>query len=114
MNKLIKKWTFTHSVYQDDQFFGSFSHNLTLYKEPEDEKNYPMEIYSIIWEIPALLETVKAQISVLKMVIYDHRNLFEIQKDVLDFLFDFGFCLDNSIDPDCKFIQQDYELDEYA
>ena len=60
------------------------------------------------------METVKAQISTLNMVIYDHRNLFEIQKDVLSFLFDYGFCLDNSIDPDCIYIQQNYEYDEYA
>jgi hypothetical protein len=114
MEILIKTWRFDHTVYQDGEHFGTFSHTLSLFKQPETEESHPFVIFSIVWEIPALLETVKAQISTLNMVIYDHRNLFEIEKDVLSFLYDYGFCLDNSIDPDCIFIQQNYEYDEYA
>jgi hypothetical protein len=114
MSTLIKKWKFDLTVYQDGEHFGTFNHTLSLFKEPESEENHPFLIFTVIWEIPALMETVKAQISTLNMVIHDHRNLFEIDSDVLAFLYDFGFCLDNSIDPNCIFINQNYEYDEQA
>jgi hypothetical protein len=114
MENLIKKWKFDHTVYQDGEHFGTFSHTLSLFKEPETEENHPFINFTVIWEIPALMEKVKAQISTLNMVIHDHRNLLKIDSDVLAYLYDFGFSLDNSIDPDCIFIQQNYEQDEYV
>lgn len=112
MEQVIKSWKFHHSVYQDEQYMGTFTHTLTLICEPEDEKAHPSIIFTILWEIPALGETTKAQIYTLQMVIHDHRNLFAIPGDVLQYLYDFGFCLDNSLDPDCQFIQQNHEYDE--
>jgi hypothetical protein len=114
MENLIKKWKFDHTVYQDDHKMGTFSHTLSLFKEPETQDSRPFTIFTVIWEIPALMEKVKAQISTLDMVIHDYRDLFEIDSDVLAFLFDFGFCLDSTIDPNWIFINQNYENDEYA
>lgn len=109
MEKLIKKWKFDLTVYQDDFNMGTFSHSLTLFSEPIEPENYPVQIFTIIWEIPALRESIKAQISTIDMVIHDHRNLFDIRADILEYIYTFGFCLDNSIDPDCIFINQNYE-----
>jgi hypothetical protein len=114
MENLIKKWKFDHTVYQDDHKMGTFSHTLSLFKEPETEDSRPFTIFTVIWEIPALMETIKAQISTLDMVIHDYRDLFEIDSDVLAFLYDFGFCLDSTIDPNWIFINQNYDYDEYA
>lgn len=110
MEKLIKTWRFDHTVYQDDFNMGTFSHSLSLFKEPASEENYPTQIFKVIWEIPALQEETTAQILTIDMVIHDHRNLFSIPNEVLEYLYSFGFCLDNSIDPNCNFIQQNYEM----
>lgn len=80
---------------------GTFSHSLSLFSEPIEPENYPVQILAIIWEIPVLRESIKTRISTIDMAIHDHRNLFAIHAHVLEYIYTFGFCLDNSLDPDC-------------